>query len=159
MTRVRCASCHRVEQWEGDAVKVVSAGGLRRPEVHADLASFRTIMLARKRQAGAIVGWCDGCAQPLVLETGDAPPVETFVFETPAGQLTISQGIDGPSGAMSDRDAEAFMEETLRTRMVIRPFLFLFQGSVLTMMVVPFLLWTTTVTILAFFFWSGFGAL
>jgi hypothetical protein len=136
---IRCPSCHRRERWTDGLHEVESPGGARRPTVHPELAAWRTVLAARRGQTDPVVGRCAGCEQPMI---GPAEAVP-WTIHTPQGALVVDGVISGPKGEMSLGDADFWVEEQLREQLEIRPALWLFQATVLSTMVVPFLLWVT----------------
>jgi len=160
--RVRCTCCHRVERWGGAAPEVVVAGGSRRPPRGPEYEAFQAYAAWRRGASGPLVGTCDACGQPLVLESGEAEPVPWSVAH-PDGDLQL-----GPSGVTCGAtevaldDAERRLEQAYpswsqwtRGDVVANGFL----TGVLPLLVLPMLLWASAVSVVIVFYshWASGG--
>ncbi len=138
---VRCPSCHRQERWQGGTREVVVEGGSRRPAGHPHLVAWNTLRAAIRGESGPVVGSCPGCEQPLVALGGDLPWA-MWTLTTPTGTVVVREG-KLPLGSTVDQlDAQLTEAWGERFRLgEVRPGLALFQGGLMTLMLVPLVVW------------------
>ncbi|MEZ4319322.1 MAG: hypothetical protein R3F61_17545 [Myxococcota bacterium] len=156
--KVACPSCFRAERWEGGEKHVDIEGGQRRPSVAPELAAWNTCRQAR--EAGRVVIGPCVCGQPMVAPSGEWHDWE---IPTPAGRFVVrADGQDGPSGPIDTEAAQARLDALFREPFEVRPFLWLFQSTLMLSVIAPALLWTLAVGMVLLFLSSfmnppGFG--
>ncbi|MFT4624787.1 MAG: hypothetical protein ACI8PZ_003450 [Myxococcota bacterium] len=143
-----------MEQWESGERVVQVEGGSRRPAVHPDLAAWHTVRGALAGDTGAVVAECPACAQPMVADEGgqwlDWP------LQTPDGAVMIRAGTlpANHSIAALDSALDAAWAERFDLR-AVRPGRALFQGGLLTLILVPIALWVIAVGVVSLFLFSA----
>lgn len=154
MTTVRCVGCFREEQWDADGHHVRIPGGQRRPAEAAPLAAWRIVARSLGGELGTVVGECAACGLPLTAERGSALAPWSWRFDLPDGAVTAEGGVlhpPTPPAALTAR-----LEALHRRPLEIRPAIWLFQGSVISLLAVPFALWIFGMIFVVFFlvnFW------
>jgi hypothetical protein len=106
------------------------------------VAAWRALQTTRG-QRRAVVGSCPCCAQPLVT---DAPGegieiVHDWTLTTPEGTVQVGTQVEGPDGVLEDDEVEEWLLAATRVPIEVKPGLALFQGALLTMTFIPFMLW------------------
>lgn len=148
--RVHCPSCMRREVWEGSERTVELEGGSRRPGVHPELAAWETLRGARA--SGVQVVAACVCGQPLL---GDGPGASIpWTVRAPGGDVVVDGGFTGPSGPLTEAEADAWVRAELREPVEVGAAVF--RGVVLLPMLVPLLLWVVAVTAVVTFL-ANFG--
>ncbi len=160
MSDVRCGVCHRVERWSDGSVEVIAPGGGRQPKLHPIRAEFETWAAALRGGTPPVVAPCEGCGHWLI---GDAEPhgALTCRAELPGGGwLEIDDnGTRGQGGPVPVDEALAEIrlaypgDGAERTH----PALAMFQGSILTIMMTPALLWVVAIVVVVMFL-SNYGS-
>jgi hypothetical protein len=140
-------SCHRVEAWDAAGHHVRVPGGQRRPVEHPQLAAWRVVARSLAGELGPIVGECAGCGLPLTAEPGSDLPGWSWQFDLPEGPVTV---LDGRFVPPTD-DLGGRLERLHRRGWNIRPATWLFQGSLMTLMLAPLALWVFAVVYVSFF--------
>ena len=161
-TEVRCASCHRVERWQGSEREVLIPGGSRRPARGPEWAAFSAYAAWRRGEGGPLVGTCDACGQPLVLQRGEAAPCP-FTVAHPDGDLVLGpEAVRCGDTDVALDDAEARIERAFppfsqwtRGDVVANGFL----TGVLPLLVLPMILWVSAVSVVVVFYshWASGG--
>lgn len=114
---------------------MLAEGGARRPSVHPELAAWRVATSAH------VVGACPACGQPLVSDgQGERIP---WTVRLPDGEAVTVQA-DGTVADRADERVRAAYPTGLQLA-DLRPGLALFQGSLLTLMLGPVVLWVLAV--------------
>jgi hypothetical protein len=160
MTRVRCSVCHREERWSDGHVEVVLEGGVRQPALDPPRAAFETWAASLRGELGPVAGTCDACGQPLIAD-GPVPDAAPHRLALPVGGwLEIGPGgVRGPEGPVPLDEALAEVQRAFPDGFVlsrVRPGLALFQGSLLTFMLAPFVLWLLAIGAVVLFL-SNYG--
>lgn len=141
--RVTCTCCHRVEDWRDNQREVIAEGGLRVPHPNETIAAYRAIQSAQSSPDQRVVAVCSQCQQPMVATTtsldglvwpltmadGAVVSVQTSPLQV-EGHTTLQ--------ALDDRiteweDALHRNQSSYASRV--------FEGSLLGMMLVPFMCW------------------
>ncbi len=115
-------------------------GGSRKPAVHPALAAWQTIHQARE-DGRIVVGRCV-CEQPQLADADSGLPWFDWVLDTPDGPVTLTRsGIEGAQGPVDPQEFQARMKKWFGWRFEFRPFLWMFQSTVMLSIVAPALLW------------------
>lgn len=135
---------------------MLAEGGSRRPTVHPELAAWRIVAASLDGAEGVVVGACPACGQPLVGAAGaERAP---WTIHLPKGD-PITVAADGTLAATTREQADLTIRAAYPTGFVLSdlaPGLALFQGSLLTLMLAPVLLWVLAV-LSVFVFLTHFG--
>ncbi len=135
---------------------VLAEGGARRPAVHPELAAWRVVRASLHGQDGVVVGPCPACGQPLVA---DGPAERApWTVRVPTGDVVI--GADGQIAGLSLAQADERVVAAYPTGFVladVKPGVALFQGSLLTLMLFPLLVWVAAAFIVVLFL-ANFGS-
>jgi hypothetical protein len=160
--RVRCTTCHREEQWQGDRVEVRVPGGSRRPAVAPERARFEALAASLRDEQGPLVGTCSVCEQPLVLLEGERPVIDLTV-PLPDGDVVYEGGRLTCGGQPIDLDeaerrvwaAFPATDQWTRQDMVAQGFL----TATLPLLAFPVVLWCVAVTVVVVFYrhWATGG--
>ena len=134
--QVTCSTCLRCEERTTEGVTVLDEGGQRRPATPVELSAWQVLReIAARGQVCA--GPCEACGMPLHTEQGSAEP---WTFELPNGALVIH----GPEITLGDSAVSADRAESMIREAFERPASLaqrLFEGAMVTWLVVPFLIW------------------
>ena len=153
-----CPVCLRREQWDGGQRQVLSVGGARSPAEPFTLAVWRILLASRRGECGAIAGPCGACGIPMVVEHGTAPAwTEPWRLSTPVGEIEVGDQITGPDGELTEGEASALLEHSLRRP--INWFQQAFSTVSVGLMVVIVACWVFAASFVSFFLFGGAGLL
>lgn len=143
MSRVKCTTCHRVEDWaqspSGWSRTERAAGGARRSASPGHDAL--EVVLAEPRR---VVAACPACGQPMV---GDGPPPIPWTFRTGEGPVTVEPGAPPSREAVARiRAANPPAPVETQSRWALG-----FQLVVLLLMLGPIAVWLFSVVYVTFF--------
>jgi hypothetical protein len=158
ISTVRCASCHRVERWQGDLREVRSVGGARRA-LDPERRALKTVLAAIQGETGPVVAACPACGQPMLASDRGLTPIGwSFVLPEDAGTVRIEPDGTalGPDGPTSLSAASAAVRaawraapdpiDELRTGLTL-----VFQVMVLLLMLAPIAVWLFSVLFVSVF--------
>jgi hypothetical protein len=147
---VRCLSCHRVERRVAGAVVVEQPGGARRPADPAR-AAWDVVRRSLCAELGPIAGVCGACGQPLVADEITAKRRAYTIALGDAVLTAVEDGsLVGPAGALTVEEADALVDAGV-PRARRQPFVGMFQGALLAVMIVPFVVWVLAIVVVVAF--------
>jgi len=157
MSDVRCPLCYRQEHWDGAQLRVLQAGGTRRSELPPGLAQWRVLRDARAGRTGPVVGRCATCGAPMVADDATVPPLAEWIIATPAGDLSVGEQLVGPSGPLTEAEADQWLNAQLAVTTPRNVFGTLFELALFSTLGVPFVLWACSLAVTLYFFYGLWG--
>ena len=134
-------------------MRVEQPGGRRKPSVHETLAAWQVLRASLAGDRGPVVARCAGCGQPMTADA-DLPAIP-WTLPLPEGELVVDGDVRGPDGPVDPDRADALLKAAYGEP--LRPLEALFQGSLLTLMAVPVLVWATAFFIVFWFLYNVIG--
>ncbi len=147
---VRCLSCHRIERHEKGIVTVEQPGGARRPLDPAREA-WDIVRRSVTGALGPLAGTCSACGQPLVADEITAAR-RRYAIALGGATLVVSEDgtFTGPAGILTLDEADALVDAGAPSARR-EPLLRLFQGALLAVMIVPFVVWVLAIVVVVAF--------
>lgn len=155
MAEVRCPTCHRLEDREGTAIRVVTEGGGRRP-VDPDRDAWPHLAAASRGEC-RVVGACPHCGQPLLADADSDLPGARYAIELAGLDVVLEadQTLHDPSGVLQPDEIAPLARK--RWQIQLKPARTLFQTMVLVLGVgAPLSVFVAGLLGVSIFFWPIF---